>query len=83
IKAGDMVPQLREAALRTEAGRSSAPIETPAGILIFMVCDRTEPATNLPTRDEVRARLSNEQVEMMARRYLRDLRFAALVDLRV
>lgn len=83
IKAGDMAPQLREIALRTEAGKTSVPLQTPAGILVFMVCDRTAPTANLPTRAEIRERLTNEQVEMLARRYLRDLRFAALVDLRV
>lgn len=83
IKAADMAPQLRDIALATNAGKTSPPLQTPEGILIFMVCERTASATNLPSRAEIRERLTNEQVELLARRYLRDLRFAALVDLRV
>ena len=46
-----------------------------------MVCER--PDTAGPPRDEIRETLLRERVDLHARRYLRDLRRAAFVDVRV
>lgn len=50
---------------------------------VFAVCSRTEQSGDLPTRDDIRMRLEDEQMDTMARRYLRDLRRAAFVEIRV
>jgi len=53
-------------------------------IMALMVCARIEPEpTPLPGRDDIKERLTQQRVDLMSRRYLRDLRRAAFVDLRV
>lgn len=53
-------------------------------VMALMVCERIEPEpTPLPGKDDIKERLTQQRVDLMARRYLRDLRRAAFVDLRV
>ena len=47
-----------------------------------MVCERIEPKFELPSRPAVIDQLTNRRLELMARRYLRDIRRAAVVDIR-
>ena len=47
-----------------------------------MVCERIEPKFELPSRPKVIKDLTNRRLELMARRYLRDLRRAANEDIR-
>lgn len=53
------------------------------GVVFYMVCDRTVPGANLPDRDEIARDLSNEQLDRLQRRYLRDLRNAAYIEVRL
>jgi peptidyl-prolyl cis-trans isomerase SurA len=46
-----------------------------------MICDRQEDIG--PNRDVIRGTLERKRVDMLSRRYLRDLRRSAFVDLRV
>jgi peptidyl-prolyl cis-trans isomerase SurA len=48
-----------------------------------MVCNRKEAASRLPSREQIANRMRAQRVDVLARRYLRDLRSAAIVDLRV
>ncbi len=45
-----------------------------------MVCDREAGHVNLPTREEVQNRLDGQQLGMLSRRYLRDLRNSATIE---
>jgi len=63
-------------------GKASKPVTAAGGIRLLMVCERTEPKFELPSRPAVMDRLINRRLELMARRYLRDLRRAAIVDVR-
>ncbi|MBO6781968.1 MAG: peptidylprolyl isomerase [Alphaproteobacteria bacterium] len=77
----DLAPQLREIVQDQPIGQPSEPIRQPAGVQVVMVCERQQ---NLgPDRDQIRQTLLRERVGMLSRRYLRDLRRAAFVDLRV
>ncbi len=49
----------------------------------FIVCRKTEVVNGLPSRDEVRRRIENERLQLLAVRYLRDLRRAAFVEIRI
>ena len=64
-------------------GRMSAPITIGHMHRFFVVCSRTEAGNGLPTRDQIRRRLEAEHVDLMARRFLRDLRRAAFVEIRI
>jgi peptidyl-prolyl cis-trans isomerase SurA len=48
-----------------------------------MVCDRREPEGATPEREQIAERLERERVERLARRYLRDLRKEAFVEVRL
>ena len=64
-------------------GIASRPIRTPSGISIFMVCNKSLPKTELPTTQQIKARLKRERLSVLVRQYMRDLRRAAVVDIRL
>ena len=47
-----------------------------------MVCQKKDPVGGLPTREEIADSLARERLDALARRYLRDLRRSAFVDIR-
>lgn len=65
-----------------QTGEASAPVLTDEGFVIFGVCNREDVLTNLPDRDQIENQLANQQMTMIARRYLRDLRNDAVVEIR-
>jgi len=50
---------------------------------LVMVCDRRGAVQSAPQRDQIAERLESEQIDRLARRYLRDLRKQAFVDIRL
>ncbi|MDE0780526.1 MAG: peptidylprolyl isomerase [Alphaproteobacteria bacterium] len=81
FKLNDLNAQLRSIAASIPVGQASEPLRQPSGLQILMVCERQN--TSGPSRDAIRQNLLRERVDMLSRRYLRDLRRAAFVDLRV
>jgi peptidyl-prolyl cis-trans isomerase SurA len=81
FKLNDLNPQLRQVAASLPIGQASAPIRNAAGFQVLMICDRQEELG--PDREEIRRTLRRERADMLSRRYLRDLRRTAFVDLRV
>jgi peptidyl-prolyl cis-trans isomerase SurA len=82
IKAGDLPAQVRQVALTLSIAEASKPIAIPGGVGVIMVCERKEPPGGLPTRDEITEQLGRMRLDALARRYLRDLRRGAYVDIR-
>jgi peptidyl-prolyl cis-trans isomerase SurA len=80
---GDLPPGLRQTVSSLPVGQVSAPVEGPAGIHLLMVCDRHNPAVDSPQRDQIAQQLQRERVDRLARRYLRDLRKEAFVEVRL
>lgn len=75
---------IRDVAAALPVGRASAPLPHEGGGLRFlMVCERDEARAGHPDRDAVRQDIAGRRMEMLARRYLRDLRRAAFVDIRL
>ena len=81
FRLGDLNQALRDVAADIDVGVASQPLRNANGIQLIMVCDREE-AGALP-REQIRNTLLRQRVDMLSRRYLRDLRRAAFVDLRV
>jgi peptidyl-prolyl cis-trans isomerase SurA len=73
---GDLISHLKP-------GEISSPVDENNMRRLFAFCGRTEPVGRLPSRDDIRQKLEDEQIQIMAMRYLRDLRRAAYVDIRV
>ncbi len=82
IRIGDLNNTLRDLAQNLPVGEVSDPIETPAGLQLVMICDRDE-SGGLPPREAIQDSLVRERLDMLSRRYLRDLRRAAIVDIRI
>ena len=82
IKAGELPAQVREVALALGIAQASKPIAIPGGVGVIMVCERKDPPGGLPTRDEITEQLGRTRLDALARRYLRDLRRSAYVDIR-
>jgi peptidyl-prolyl cis-trans isomerase SurA len=62
-------------------GQPSEPLRMSDGVAVFMVCDRQQAS---PTdRDRISITLGEERMDMLQRRYLRDLRSAAFIDVRL
>ena len=60
--------------------QASPPIEVTGGYSIFVVCERIEDGVD---RREIEQELERERLELLARRYMRDLRRQANVDIRI
>lgn len=58
----------------------SDPIRTPVGLHLLMVCKRGQSEERMPSKDEIQFRLQQEQLAMLSRRYLRDLRNSATIE---
>ncbi len=83
LKIGDLPPEIGQTVLTLPVGQVSAPLNGPGGIHLLMVCDRREPAgVEAPDRQKIADRLQRERLDLAARRYLRDLRKQAFVEVR-
>jgi len=84
VIAGNLPPEFRPQVLALKIAEASKPIALSEGkgVGVFMVCQREDPQGGMPTRDEVANNLARERLDALARRYLRDLRRAAYLDIR-
>lgn len=81
-----VLPQnLRAIVTSLPLNKASAPVNVGDALLVAMVCSREENMVKggLPTREAMRRTIEDDRLEMMARRYLRDLRRAAFIDFRL
>jgi peptidyl-prolyl cis-trans isomerase SurA len=69
---------------KLEIGQISDPMDLPNLRRFFAVCGRhAEQPGGLPTYDDMKRKMENDQLENLARRYLRDIRRNAYVDIRI
>jgi len=83
LRTSQIAPAVRNIVAELEVGQASQPIVQKNGVGVIMVCEKAVPNTTLPTRDEIAEQLARQRAENLARRYLRDLRRTAFVDVRV
>ena len=81
IKASELPPEIQKQVLALKVAEPSQPMMMGGNLGVVMVCDRQDPP-GLPTRDQVADTLARERLDTLARRYLRDLRRGAFVDIR-
>ena len=82
ILAGDLPDLFRKAVSDLKIGQHSTVIRGPKSFHILYVCDRQDQQQAMPTEDQIADRLFEEEVSMLARRYLRDLRRDATIEYR-
>jgi peptidyl-prolyl cis-trans isomerase SurA len=84
LRVSQIAPAVRNIVVALEVGQASQPIVQKNGVGVIMVCEKAAPNnTTLPSRDEIADQLARQRAENLARRYLRDLRRSAFVDVRV
>jgi peptidyl-prolyl cis-trans isomerase SurA len=81
----DLSPAIRQVVKDIPTGKISDPLKMPNGVMVLMVCNRDGGTSviKLPKRDEIADRLMNERISLGARRYMRDIRLSAVIDVRV
>jgi len=84
LRAANISPQMRALVNKLSIGQASEPIVQKNGVGVIMLCSKSNagPAA-LVGRDDVVEALTRQRLDTVARRYLRDLRRAAYVDVRV
>ncbi len=82
VRVGDLAAAQRDRIRPLKVGETTEPVATDAGFGMAMVCVRNEPQSNLPTASDVEDNLVRQRLDNAARRYLRDLRRVAVVDIR-
>jgi peptidyl-prolyl cis-trans isomerase SurA len=91
----DLAPQFADILRKTPNGRSTPPLRGAKGIEMYVICDggmRPPPSVGgggdpdrpntEASREEVENRLFNQELTMLARRYLRDLRRDATIEMK-
>ena len=78
----NLAPQFQQVARTAEIGSVSAPVRTPLGVHLLAVCGRRVGGPDAPTFQQVENRLQNQNLAMLARRYIRDLRADALIEMK-
>lgn len=82
VRVAELSEPLQEPAMTLEPGSASDPIEVQGGITVMMVCERTGD-DDLPAVTEIMENIGRQRVDLRARRYMRDLRRDAIMDIRV
>lgn len=78
----DLAPAFQEAANKLDVGQVSDPIRTDAGMHLIAVCGKRQGGANAPTHDQIENRLRGQQLALISKRYLRDLRNQATIETR-
>jgi peptidyl-prolyl cis-trans isomerase SurA len=81
-EAKDLAPAFRDAALSLPIGQVSEPIRSDQGLHLLVVCNKRSNAAQGMDHDQIENRLMGEQLEMIKKRYLRDLRNSASIEVR-
>jgi peptidyl-prolyl cis-trans isomerase SurA len=80
--AKDLAPAFRDAAMSLSIGQISDPIRSDQGLHILAVCNkRTNGAQGLD-HDHIENQLIGQELEMINKRYIRDLRNSAAIEVR-
>jgi peptidyl-prolyl cis-trans isomerase SurA len=78
----DLAPAFRTAVETMQAGDVSEPLRTEAGFHLIAVCDKHKGGANQMTREQIEDRLYGQELAMIAKRQLRDLRNSATIESR-
>jgi peptidyl-prolyl cis-trans isomerase SurA len=78
----DLAPAFQEAANSLKVGQISDPIRTDAGLHLIAVCGKRQSGAAAPTHDQIENRLRGQQLALISKRYLRDLRNSATIETR-
>lgn len=78
----DLSPAFRDAVQTLQVGQLSQPIRTNAGLHLLAVCGKRADGGESVSAEQIENRLYGQQLSMIARRYMRDLRTSATIETR-
>jgi len=78
----DLAPQFKDVAQTLNVGQVSEPIRTNVGLHLVAVCGKRASGAQAADHDTVENRLYGQQLSMISRRYMRDLRNSATIETR-
>ncbi|WP_165187395.1 peptidylprolyl isomerase [Caulobacter soli] len=78
----DLAPAFQQAATALKVGQVSDPIRTDVGMHLIAVCGKRQSGAQAPTHDQIENRLRGQQLALISKRYLRDLRNSATIETR-
>ena len=79
----ELGPAQREALNNTPVGKLTPPEITPQGVEMFAVCSKTASTdTDTPAKREARDTVFQERYQALSKKYLKELRSQALIELR-
>lgn len=84
-KLSDLSPVIQKGLASTRSGEAASPFVSDAGIELIGRCDKRVPILTdyvIPSREQVENQLFDTQISALARRYLRDLRRDANIQVR-
>jgi peptidyl-prolyl cis-trans isomerase SurA len=83
VKMRDLPQALQNMMMPMQVGQATQPFGSlNEGVRVLVICGRDEADPTAPTYDDVYNQLSDERVNMRARRYLADLRRDAVIEFR-
>lgn len=82
IGADALLPQISEALAPLRDGGNTGVLQTAAGLQTLIVCQRTIAGPGVPSRDDLESQLRGQQLSLLSRRWLRDLRRDGTVEIR-
>jgi peptidyl-prolyl cis-trans isomerase SurA len=80
VKLSDLPARIRDAVIALPTGQPSQPVSVSGGLGVLVVCDRAESGID---RKRIQDRLISQRLDMLSRRYMRDLRRSANLDIRL
>lgn len=81
-QSADIGAPQREVLDKTEVGRLTPPEITLQGVETFAVCAKESSTSDTPSRREVRDAMFNERYQALSKKFLRELRSQALIEIR-
>ncbi|WP_292111834.1 peptidylprolyl isomerase [Brevundimonas sp.] len=78
----NLAPQFQQVARSAEVGSVSTPVRTPLGLHLLAVCGRRAGGVEAPDRRQVEGQLFAQNLATLGRRYMRDLREDALIEMK-
>jgi peptidyl-prolyl cis-trans isomerase SurA len=78
----DLAPEFQQVAQTLNEGQISEPIRTKVGLHLVAVCGKRASGGAAMSREQIENRLFGQQLSLVARRYMRDLRNSATIETR-
>jgi peptidyl-prolyl cis-trans isomerase SurA len=78
----NLAPQFQQVARSAEVGSVSTPVRTPLGVHLLGVCGRRVGGTEAPNPQDLENSLFRSNLATLGRRYMRDLREDALIEMK-